>query len=128
MFRLLFRLRSNSRLRHNDWTAIVRRLASFPLSTRWRRVPKTSSYRQILKQREFWTEEQNHNTSNAGHGCRHALHAFSVGRIASLLIFLLRAISRLLRFFGIRRARVEVGQRLTSNLRTNVETTRLLEE
>ena len=65
MFRLLFRLRSNSRLRHNDWTAIVRRPASFPLSTRWRRVPKNSSYRQILKKGSL---EQRRNTSTAGQG------------------------------------------------------------
>src|SRR5277367_3072116 len=87
MFRLLFRLRSNSRLRHNDWTAIVRRLASFPLSTRWRRVPNNSSYRQILKTGSLGQRNRDaiRPTPKAWISRRQPLS--SVGRIASLLIF-----------------------------------------
>jgi len=109
MFRLLFRLRSNSRLRHNDWTAIVRHLASFPLSTRWRRVPKNSSYRQILKKGSLGQRSRDaiRPTPKAWRSRRQPLS--SVGRIASLLVSPLEAISRPFSVFRVRQPRAKVG-------------------
>jgi hypothetical protein len=76
----------------------VRRLASFPLSTRWRRVPKNSSYRQILKKGSFGAEEQRRNTSNAKSVEIAPAALSSVGRIASLCSF--SFLGRFLAFYG----------------------------
>ena len=67
-----------------------------PSTARAHRTPKTVKVREIALKEKMSRDAIR---PTLDRGCRRDLHAFGVGRIASLLIFLLKAISRVFTLF-----------------------------